>query len=76
MTLIDEKECHLKFGQYVRSTRKKEKISQHELAEKIAVAQPQISYIERGIREVDLALAIRICEALNRDIRDFANKCL
>jgi transcriptional regulator with XRE-family HTH domain len=44
---------------------------QDELAQMVGVRQPYISMIERGERSVDLAFAIKLCDALGVSISDF-----
>lgn len=76
MKLLDSKECHIKFGKYIREIRESKDIYQSEVAEKLGVSQVFISYIERGERDIDLALAFQLCDAVGTDMRDFINKCL
>ena len=76
MSPFDAQEYHIKFGDYINKTRKRRKLKQTQLAEMVGITQPHLSYIERGMRDVDLALAIRLCDVLKVDIRDFANKYL
>lgn len=76
MKLLDSKECHIMFGKYIKEIRESKGINQREIAEKMGVSQVFISYIERGERDVDLAFAFRLCDAVGTDMRDFMNKCL
>lgn len=76
MKLLDSKECHIMFGKYIKEIRERKGINQREIAEKMGVSQVFISYIERGERDVDLAFAFRLCDAVGTDMRDFMNKCL
>ena len=76
MGLIDAKECHIQFGRFIQEARVEKKMLQRELAEKVGITQPYLSYLERGERDIDLALAMKICGALNIDIQEFASKYL
>ena len=76
MGLIDTKQCHIQFGRFIQEARIEKKILQRELAEKVGITQPYLSYLERGERDIDLALAMKICVVLNTDIREFVNKYL
>lgn len=58
----------LKLGYKINQIRKKEGISQKELAEKIDTAQGNISRIERGEQNVTYELLDKIAQALNRNI--------
>jgi DNA-binding XRE family transcriptional regulator len=68
---INSKECHIQFGKFIREAREQNKLYQWEVAEKVGVTQSYMSYIERGERDVDLVLAMKICEVLNVDIQIF-----
>ncbi len=74
MMTIKERErtdCNVKFGKYIQQARVNKQINQRDLAEKLGITQPYLSFIERGLREVDLALALKMCDILNVDINDF-----
>lgn len=73
----DEKRaCHEAFGKYIKDIRERKGLSQTEVALSLGMSQPYYSRIESGKRDVDLAVAIKICEVIGVDIRDFANKYL
>lgn len=76
MTTIDTTECHILFGKYIKEARERKKLSQHEVAVRLGLSQSYVSRIEKGEREVDLAVAIKLCEVLGYDLRDFINKNL
>lgn len=52
-------------GQRVRRARKKAKLTQAKLAEKVGVSIPTISHIETGTNKVSLELFVSIANALN-----------
>lgn len=74
MKTIDVRDCHESFGKYIKAARERKKMSQTEVAKILDVSQPYYSRIENGEREVDLAVAFKICDAIGVDMRDFINK--
>lgn len=76
MKTIDVRDCHDAFGRYIKMARERKGMSQSEVAEILGVSQAQYSRIEGGKRDVDLAIAFKICDVIGVDIRDFANKYL
>ena len=73
MREISTKECHEKFGEFIRETRlnREYPLSQVELAEKVGITQTYLSRLERGERNIDLDLALKLCDVLSVDIRKF-----
>ena len=71
MKKIENKDCLVAFGKFIAAEREKQEIYQKDIAAKIGISQVYYSYIERGERTVDLVLALKICEALGIDMRDF-----
>lgn len=71
MKKIENKDCLIAFGKFIAAEREKQELYQRDVAEKIGISQVYYSYIERGERTVDLVLALRICDALELDLRDF-----
>lgn len=49
----------------LKATRVANKLSQGEIAKQIGVTQVAYSYIERGLKNPSLAVAIRLAEVLN-----------
>lgn len=74
--MIDNRECLLEFGRYIKQTREWRGLKQSEIAEQLGINQSYYSLIENGKRDVDLVLAIKICQELNLDMRDFITKFL
>lgn len=68
---IDTNECHVQFGKFIREARERRGLYQSELAEKVGIVQSYLSRLERGERDIDLALALKLCDALSLDIQDF-----
>lgn len=73
MREISTKECHAEFGEFIREARtnRSEPLYQAELAERVGITQTYLSCIERGKRNIDLALALKLCDALDVDMQKF-----
>lgn len=71
MKQIDDKDCVVAFGEFVRNGRDRRGWYQHEAAHAIGISQGYYCRIERGERETPLSLALNICAVLNLDINDF-----
>ena len=46
-------------------------VSESQVAETVNISQQYYSQIENGIRNVDLVLAMKICESLQLSLNDF-----
>ena len=68
---INDKQRTIDFGVFIRNARMERKLYQAEVAEKVGITQSHLSYIENGVRVVDLVLAMRICEVLGVNINDY-----
>ena len=71
MKRIENSECLHRFGQFIKDGRKQRDLLQEEVADMVGITQAYYSMIERGKREVDLVLAMRICQKLRLDIGDY-----
>ena len=71
MREISTQECHKGFGEFIKDARLEKGIYQEELAEKVGIKQSYLSRLERGERNIDLALALKLCDILEVDIRKF-----
>lgn len=71
MKLLDEKDCIVAFGEFVRSGRDRKGLFQLETAQMLGISQGYYCRIERGEREVPLTLALNICSVLDLNINDF-----
>ena len=74
--MIDNRECLREFGSYIKEAREWRGMTQSEIAERLEINQSYYSLIENGKREVDLVLALKICQELNLDMRKFITKFL
>ena len=61
----------VRFGQKVRSERKRKGLSQEELAYRAGVHRTYVGMIERAEKNITLANIEKICKALGLSIRDF-----
>jgi transcriptional regulator with XRE-family HTH domain len=59
-----------RFGGKVRQVRLSKKISQEDLAEMANLHRTYISDVERGVRNISMATAIRIANALGVSLKD------
>ena len=71
MKIIENSECLLGFGEFIRDRRDSLGIYQQDIASKLGISQVYYSQIERGHRNVDLVLALKICQVLKLDLNDF-----
>ncbi len=53
------------FGQRVREVRRKQSLTQEELAEKVGISASFMGHIERGTRVASLETLIALCNTLN-----------
>lgn len=71
---IDDRECIIEFGKFIREGREKKGIYQSDMAERMGMTQAHYSHIESGKRNTSLTTVLKICEELNLDFRDFLAK--
>lgn len=73
MKKIENSECLIGFGKFIKEGREKKDMFQSEVAALVGITQPYYSMIERGAkdRNVDLVLALKICQVLKLDINEF-----
>ena len=73
---IDNVTCQKGFGDFVREGRERLGLFQSDVARALDISQPYYSHIEKGTRNVDLILAMKICEILKLNLSDYINKYL
>lgn len=73
MKKIENSECLIGFGQFIKEGREKRDMLQEEVAQLVGISQSYYSRIERGSkdRNVDLVVALKICQVLRLDLSDF-----
>ena len=69
--MFDDNKCLKEFGQFIREGREKKNLYQRHVAEKLGTTQQYYSRIEKGQRNVDLVLAVKICQILNLNLSSF-----
>jgi DNA-binding XRE family transcriptional regulator len=76
MKKIENSECLIGFGKFIKEGRRKRDMYQSEVAELVGISQPYYSMIEKGTedRNVDLVLALKICRVLRLNISDFTKQ--
>ena len=62
-----------KFAKQIKKLRKKNKLTQEEVAEKTKVTSKYIQYLEAGKRIPSLKLAYRLADALGVKVKDLFN---
>lgn len=71
MKTVTDREALRSFGEFIRSRRENLSLRQEDVAEMIGIKQSYYSYIERGARNVDLLMSIKICDVLGLDLQDY-----
>lgn len=76
MKKIENSECLMGFGKFIKEGRTRRDMLQSEVAELVGISQPYYSMIEKGTedRNVDLVLALKICRVLRLNISDFTKQ--
>lgn len=74
MKKIENSECLVNFGQFIKEGREKRDLLQSEVADMVGITQSYYSLIERGLRGVDLVTAMTICQKLRLNMSDYVNK--
>ena len=63
----------VQFGNFIKEERTKKELYQYELAEMLGVTQSYISHIERGERDIDLSLLLKLCDVLDANFGEYIN---
>lgn len=61
------------FGEFIKLRRLQLNLTQHEVAARAGTTQGYICKVENGEREPTVTLALKICDALDLNINDFAS---
>ena len=59
------------YGEFIRAGRLKKNLYQKDVAEHLDITQAYYSCLELGQRNIDLGLAMRICDFLDLDLGAF-----
>ena len=71
MKKIENDTFEIQFGEFIKQAREEKCLNQSEIAEKIGIGQPHLSLFEKGERVVSFKRALKICKALDIDIKEF-----
>jgi transcriptional regulator with XRE-family HTH domain len=71
MKRVDNSECLLDFGEWIREERECQGLSQEELGVLVGLHRTYIGKIEMAKRVVDFDTAIKLAKALKLDLSDF-----
>ena len=69
--MLDDRQCQIDFGLFMKEGREKQRLYQSQVADLLEISQQYYSQIENGVRNVDLVLALKICEVLKLNMTDF-----
>ncbi len=69
--MLDDQQCQIDFGLFMKEGREKQRLYQSQVADLLEISQQYYSQIENGVRNVDLVLALKICEVLKLNMTDF-----
>ena len=71
MKKIENSECQLDFGNFLKDGRERRDMLQTEVASLAGISQAFYSQIERGVRNVDFVVALKLCQVLRLDLNTF-----
>ena len=71
MKKIENSECQIQFGEFLRKGRERRDMLQQEVASLAGISQGFYSLLERGERNVDFVLALKLCQILRLDMNTF-----
>lgn len=67
---------YLLLGKKIKKFRKRKRLSQYSLAERVNVSAPYISRIECGKNRISLELFVKVCKALETNAAEFLTENL
>ena len=76
MRTTDSPVLGLTFGDFIKNARLSKNLTQQEVAVAAQVEQGYLSKVERGAREPSLSIALRLCDALDLDINEYAKHAI
>lgn len=71
MKKIENSECLIGFGEYIRERRESLQLYQSDVAVSLGITNAYYSQIECGKRNVDLVMAMKICQILHLNLSDY-----
>ena len=76
MRTTDSPVLGLTFGDFIKNARLSKNLTQQEVAVAAQVEQGYLCKVERGAREPSLSIALRLCDALDLDINEYAKHAI
>lgn len=70
----EEKRIQAEFGELIKAKRKQKKLTQEELSELAGITDVYLRDLERGSYTATWVICLRICTALDIDIKDIQKK--
>lgn len=74
MKKIENSECQVEFGKFLREGRERRNMLQSEVCSLAGISQGFYSQLESGTRNIDFALALRLCQILRLDLNVFIKR--
>lgn len=74
MKKIENSECLKAFGAFIKDGREYRDMYQAEVAKLVGVSQSYYSEIENGKKNVDLVMAMKICQILRLDLNEYIER--
>ena len=71
MAEVQDSNFAVAFGDFIKDGRLLKRLYQREVAEHLNLTQSYYSCLELGERNIDLSLAIKICDYLDLDLSSF-----
>ena len=71
MKKIDNSECLISFGEYIREAREMCGLTQGDVSSMLNITQSYYSKLENGKKNIDLVLAMKICSLLKINMKNF-----
>lgn len=71
MIQFEKDKTYREFAVFIKIARKRSKLTQKEVAERLGITQAYYHLIEKGTRQIGLPLVLNICSTLDIDFQDF-----
>lgn len=73
-TKNDERAIKVEFGRTIKNKRKQKRLTQEELSEIVGITEVYLRDLERGSYTATWIICLKICAALNIDLKDIQGK--
>ncbi|MDA3850723.1 MAG: helix-turn-helix transcriptional regulator [Spirochaetaceae bacterium] len=71
MVMLEEQDIYTQLGQQISNARKRLKITQDQLAEKVGLSQPTLASYEIGRRKIPIPILLKITDSLGVELEEF-----